>query len=370
MDLEPQQLILRYEHLRLRCPERERRLLASLAAHGQQVPIVVVAAGEPEHFVVVDGYKRVRALQRLGTDTLRAACWDLDEAEALLLGRLMRAGDGDTAFEQGLWLRELHLRFAMPLDELARRFDRSVSWASRRLALVRALPDAIQQRVLRGEILPHAAMKYLVPLARANRAACEQLTDAIAGRHFTTRQVGELVAAYRAGGAKTRALVLAEPRVVLQARASAAGSATTPASQSPVESLWHDVEVLTAVARRALKRVCEGACARLAPAEHADLAGAFRAARQEFERLARHLMKEIENAGSTAADGDPATVPTGSGDTGDCADDGARPGERAPRDPFRRGGGARAGAAGARRAAAPADPGAARVVQGQSGAGA
>src|SRR5881397_1551500 len=59
MDLEHHQLILRYEHLRLRCPERERRLLASLAEHGQQMPIVVVAASaETDRFVVVDGYKR------------------------------------------------------------------------------------------------------------------------------------------------------------------------------------------------------------------------------------------------------------------------------------------------------------------------
>jgi ParB family transcriptional regulator, chromosome partitioning protein len=66
MDLEHHQLILRYEHLRVRCPERERRLLAALAGHGQQMPIVVVAAeNETERFVVVDGYKRIRAMRRL-----------------------------------------------------------------------------------------------------------------------------------------------------------------------------------------------------------------------------------------------------------------------------------------------------------------
>ena len=43
MKLEFQQLDRRYEHLRVRNPERRRRLLASLAASGQQTPIVVVA---------------------------------------------------------------------------------------------------------------------------------------------------------------------------------------------------------------------------------------------------------------------------------------------------------------------------------------
>jgi len=43
MELEFHQLDLRYESLRVHRQDRERRLLASLAEHGQQVPIVVVA---------------------------------------------------------------------------------------------------------------------------------------------------------------------------------------------------------------------------------------------------------------------------------------------------------------------------------------
>jgi hypothetical protein len=47
MRLEFHQLERRLEHLRLRRPERHRRLLASLAASGQQTPIMVVAAEQP-----------------------------------------------------------------------------------------------------------------------------------------------------------------------------------------------------------------------------------------------------------------------------------------------------------------------------------
>ena len=72
-----------------------------LAEAGQQVPVVVVTAGESNRHVLVDGFKRVRALQRLGRDTVRAMVWDLSEAEALLLERLMRSGDGAGALEEG-----------------------------------------------------------------------------------------------------------------------------------------------------------------------------------------------------------------------------------------------------------------------------
>ena len=64
MKLEFHQLEQRLGHLRVRRPERQRRLLTSLAASGQQVPIVVVAVeNEPHRYQVIDGYKRIAALQ-------------------------------------------------------------------------------------------------------------------------------------------------------------------------------------------------------------------------------------------------------------------------------------------------------------------
>ena len=66
-------------------------------------------------------------------------------------------------------------RFDYGLDELARRFDRSVSWISRRLALVEVLPEAIQQQVREGKILAQVAMKFLVPVARQSLEDCQRM---------------------------------------------------------------------------------------------------------------------------------------------------------------------------------------------------
>jgi ParB/RepB/Spo0J family partition protein len=163
MKLEFHQLERRLEHLRVRHPERQRRLLASLAASGQQVPIVVVVVeNQPNRYAVIDGYKRIAALQQLGRDTVEATVWEMSEAEALVLDRSMRLSEPETALEQGWLLQELEERFGYSLDDLARRFDRSVSWVSRRLALVDLLPDGVQQQVRQGAISPHVAMKYLV----------------------------------------------------------------------------------------------------------------------------------------------------------------------------------------------------------------
>ena len=146
-NLEFHQLELRYERLRVIRPEQERRLLTSLAEVGQQVPIVVVQDQVSSRFVVIDGYKRVRCLHRLARDMVMASWWPGEESDALIVTRLMQIAEPESALEQSWLLSELHDRFGLSLEELARRFGHSVSWVSRRLALVQELPDSIQEQV-------------------------------------------------------------------------------------------------------------------------------------------------------------------------------------------------------------------------------
>ena len=75
MDLEIHQLDLRYESLRVLNPRGERKLLASIGDTEQLVPISVVeddelSHDEPQRYVVLDGFARVRVLRRLGRDTI------------------------------------------------------------------------------------------------------------------------------------------------------------------------------------------------------------------------------------------------------------------------------------------------------------
>jgi ParB-like chromosome segregation protein Spo0J len=119
MQLEYHQLDRRWEHLRVRHPGRQRRLLASLAESGQQMPIVVIAvAGQPDRYLVIDGYKRLAALQQLGRDTVEAVVWPMGEAEALLLDRSLRLAEHETPLEQGWLLVELEQRFGYGLGRV------------------------------------------------------------------------------------------------------------------------------------------------------------------------------------------------------------------------------------------------------------
>ena len=244
--LEPHQLDLRYERLRLRREEAEQRLLGSLAACGQQVPIVVVAvAEEPGRFRVIDGFRRLRALVRLGHDTIWATSLELTELDALLLSRGLRTAS-ETAIEQGWLVAELSERFHLDGEEVARRLARSASWVSRRLALVRVLPESVQEAVRCGHIAPHAAMRHLVPLARAKPTECAELAAAVAPHRLTSRELGEFVRFFRRASRLDRPRLLADPRLALRAR-QALGDSETPS----VALLWlREVESLAAALDR------------------------------------------------------------------------------------------------------------------------
>jgi ParB-like chromosome segregation protein Spo0J len=289
MDMELCQLDRRYEPLRSRSATRERRLLASLAEVGQQTPIIVVRAvpedADVERWVVVDGYKRLRALGRLGQDIVSAAEWTLAEPDALLLERVLRMGDEDSPIEQGWFLLELTERFNLGLEELARRLDRTKSWVSRRIGLVKHLPEPTQQHVRSGAIGAHAAMKYLLPLARANAADCAQLSNNIAPERPTSRQLGQLYATYAAGTASTRQLVVNQPVVVLRARAeSEQGSSTT----APIEQVLEDLRIIAAVAQRAWNRLGRGAV----DGANSDERGGLRHGLEEAGAAVRRLEKQ------------------------------------------------------------------------------
>jgi len=172
---------------------------------------VVVAAGQPDRYLVIDGYKRVAALQQMGRDIVEAVVWPMSEADALLLDRSLRLSEQETALEQGWLLAELEQRFGYGLEELARRFDRSVSWVSRRLALVELLPETIQQQVREGKIGAHVAMKFLVPAARINLEDCERMAAIFAQYHCESRQAGQLYVAWRNGSAAIRKRILDAP---------------------------------------------------------------------------------------------------------------------------------------------------------------
>jgi ParB family transcriptional regulator, chromosome partitioning protein len=365
MQLEFHQLDRRWEHLRVRQAARQRRLLASLADSGQQTPIVVVAAeGQADRYVVIDGYKRIVALEQLGRDTVEAVVWPMSEAAAVLLDRSLRLSEHETALEVGWLLAEMERRFDYGLEELARRFDRSVSWISRRLALAEVLPEAIQQQVREGKILAQVAMKFLVPVARQSLEDCQRMAAIFAEHHCETREAGQLYGAWRKGSPAIRKRILDDPELFFKTQRQAREKA--PPS-GPGAELLRDLEMVVAIVNRAQRRLAGAAAAELDEQQ-------AKAARHQIERIQKQLHGMDEkiqpekkpHVEPSATDHDSGTEFEASEQTGDRAGAGGLPrgGTQSPPLELQRGAGT---APGRESRTTPAtDPGAFRPVQGES----
>jgi len=364
MQLEFHQLDRRWEHLRVRHPARQRRLLASLADSGQQTPIVVVAVeGQADRYVVIDGYKRIAALEQLGRDTVEAVVWPMSEAAAVLLDRSLRLSERETALEVGWLLAELEQRFGYGLDELARRFDRSVSWVSRRLALVEVLPQAIQQQVREGKILAQVALKFLVPVARQSLEDCQRMAAIFAQHHCDTREAGQLYAAWRKGSPAIRKRILDDPELFFKAQRQAQEKA--PAGTGA--ELLRDLEMMAAIANRAHRRLAGAAAMEL---DHQQL----KAARHQIDRIQNQLRRIEEtirpekkpHVEPSATHDDSGAERAGSEQARDRAGAGNLPcgGTQSPALELHHGAGSAASGEG--RTLPATDPGAFRAVQGES----
>ena len=316
MHLEFHQLDLRWEHLRVREPHRQRQLLASLAESGQQTPIVVVIAKDGNaNYLVIDGYKRIAALRQLGRDTVEAIVWPMGEAEALLLSRSQRMSPQESALEQGWLLSEMEQRFSYSLDELARRFDRSISWVSRRLALVELLPEAVQRHVREGNITAQIAMKYLVPVARVSAEDCERMAAAFVKHRCDTRQAAQLYTAWREGSRVVRERILTEPELFLKTQRQP--QAAKPAAAEQIE---RDLEMALAILRRAGRKLTE-ALPEMNAAQQEQAQREIESARRELNRMTERIGKEKEarHAQPGATNRDSGAAREGSEPTRDLA---------------------------------------------------
>jgi ParB family chromosome partitioning protein len=362
MQLEFHQLDQRWEHLRVREPHRQRHLLASLADSGQQTPIVVVVSQDDSgRYLVIDGHKRIAGLRQLGRDTVEATVWPMSEAEALLLSRSLRFSPRESALEQGWLLSEMEEGFGYSLEELARRFDRSVSWVSRRLALVELLPEAIQRQVCEGNLTAQVAMKYLVPMARISADDCERMAAAFVKHHCDTRQCAQLYTVWREGPRVVRERILAEPELFLKTQRQL--PATKPVALEQVE---RDLEIALAILQRANRRLSQ-ALPEMNGAQQEQTQSRIESARRELTRMTERIEREREtkHAERGTENRDTRTESEECQQPRDCARiaDGAPDGAQSAAFGFGKGAGNPAD--GESRTLSPTDPRSFGIVQGQ-----
>jgi ParB-like chromosome segregation protein Spo0J len=213
--------------------------------------VVVVSAGTAGRFVLIDGYARVTALRSLRWDTVEATMWEMSETEALIAQFHLQARTSSTV-EQA-WLLERLSEEGMSQEEIGRRLCRTKSWVSRRMGLLKVVAPEIRAKVACGQIPPQAAMKYLLPLARANAEQAVKLVNALGTQRISVRQMGRLYGAWRAADGVGRERLASSPLLFLQMEAEAERHKVVQPPE--VERLIQDLGAAAGICGRASRRV-------------------------------------------------------------------------------------------------------------------
>jgi ParB-like chromosome segregation protein Spo0J len=266
LELDLHRLDLRFADSRLVEPQAVARLAESIERCGQIVPCIVVAVrddrggdDEGSHataLVLIDGYRRVGALRRLGRDTVSIEQWSCD-LTAALLGVLARAQDHSFAsIEEALLLRALVAEHGLSQHEVARRSGRDVSWVSRRLQLLSGLPDAALAAVRGGQLSSWAANRVVAPLARANPEHADRLLAMLATTPLSTRELQYWFEHYQQSPRSAREHMVDRPRLFIDTlQANTGWHAGARLRAGPEGECLGDLRRLEAVIARLRTRV-------------------------------------------------------------------------------------------------------------------
>ena len=282
-------LIPRFAALRLHDPARLGRLKASIERQGQLVPVVAVAeAGKEGHWVLIDGYRRREVLQRLGEDRIWVDTWERSVDEALLACLARGPERPWEAIEEAALIEELARRHT--LQAIAAQLGRDVSWVSRRLSLIKALPEDLLAQVRAGRLSLWAASRILVPLARANPEHARTLIEKLEQEPLSTRELKRLYERYAQAPRAQRQRLVENPGLFLKAVHSRAEEAADKRLAAGPEGAWyHDLRVVSAILARLAGQVPTLFAPTQDAAERERLAQAFAPARTQFERLEQAL---------------------------------------------------------------------------------
>ena len=192
-----------------------RQLADSIRECGQLVPCIATGNQENGPLVLIDGYRRVSALGRVGADTALVQCWRCPVGQAVVQLLVQSRSRPFDPIEEALLLRELIDAHGLSQREAALKCARDVSWVQRRLVLLAALPQELIAAVRNAKVSSWAAARILAPLARANSAHATQLLCSLEGDTLSTRELQVWFDQYRRAQHEQRERMVAHPRLLI-----------------------------------------------------------------------------------------------------------------------------------------------------------
>jgi len=208
--LELKALDTRLEHTRTRNAAAERNLLASITEHDIMDPIQVVSCEKNNTYVILDGFKRYRCALKLKMSTVPAELIANDAAQGILIFIRRQQHTGLNILDQAALVEELHIRYHLSIYDIAVKLDRSPSWVSLRLGMLKDLSPLVKRKIMSGAFPARVYLYSIKGFTRVNRVPSEQVdtfVKAVSGKRLGTRDLTILSDAFFSGSKTTEKLL-------------------------------------------------------------------------------------------------------------------------------------------------------------------
>jgi hypothetical protein len=205
-EVETNQIDRRYESFRMRSEGREKQLLASIMEKGIEEPLcgVQTLSAAP---VLLDGFKRLRCLEKLKIDRVPFQSLGEDEATAILSLLRLSNAKNLTLVEQAKLVDELKRAYGLSIAEIAKRVDRSQSWVCTRINVLSEMSEQVMSGILSGRFPAYSFFYTLRQFRRLNAVPKPEIDDfvkAVSGQGCSTRDIERLANGYFRGGEKIK----------------------------------------------------------------------------------------------------------------------------------------------------------------------
>ena len=319
-EIEIGRLDLRYAHTRIQRVEKVSFLVSSMERFGQILPVIVLREAT-ERLVLIDGYQRVKALERSGRDTVIAEIWECKEEEALV-EVLARAHSRKWEFlEEAALLWELHHRYQLSQSRIAFLLGRKQGWVSGRLVLYGALSEDLLESIRKGVISSWAATRVLVPIARAIPEHGKMLLENLSKASLTTREMILWFRHYRKANRQQRENLVGAPELFLKALRAREEVIEAKVLKEGVEGQWlRDWRIIAHMLRKLLKEIPTLFGSGPSPVDRRTLLEVFEQSQEQFVKLEKEIRRfcREDHPGESTSHFEPLSA--GSAHTADQSD--------------------------------------------------
>lgn len=238
IDLEYHAMDLTFSHIRIASALSLKKMMVSLDANGQLMPVIVVPKTASNRYVLIDGYLRVCAMKKLKQDVIKAEIWSCSESDALLFLLTQQGQRTWEVFEEAQVLQVLRTRYQLSQEQISRKIGRTQSWISHRLTLLSVLTEPCVKAVCQGTVSVWAAQRILAPIARAMPSHADSLLAYLSTQTHSTRELSVFLQHYQQSNKTVRENMVIYPELFFKAQKNLQREKEAKQLRSGPEGQW------------------------------------------------------------------------------------------------------------------------------------